>query len=234
MKGIYLNTQLPEIPDVFSETLKVSEVTDNCVSVHNPEYFYESETLKICGWFIYGGKLNDVQSLKCDIESLGLEAIKRVEFGVYSGLFIFKGEKYFFQDKTGLNYHFMSVDSDEIIIAPILKAIEQVRALTISSIHQSILDKRGHLFGTFTHYNEVSCLPAGAIVSLKSGEIVFQSKLRDLCAREPESFESIPNKIKNIIECFPQEKRCLALSGGFDSRLILKSIKYAIWFLLWA
>lgn len=221
MKGIYVNTRLPEIPKVFSDTLMISEIAKHCFSIHKPEYFYKTDNLSICGWFIYAGKLNNALSLSEDIARHGIEAIKKIEFGVYSGLFTLNNETFFFQDKTGLNYHFIAKDNGKVFISPILKGISDSIDLTVSEPHQSILNKRGHLFGKHTQYNEVTCLPPGAIVSLKAGELLSQNQLGDMCKHKVEALDIIPSKIKSIVEHFPKEKRCLALSGGFDSRLIL-------------
>ena len=221
MKGFYINTCPPNIPSVFTESLIETYIDDKCTAIHTVNYLFSSKNLHVVGWFIYLGKLNNIKELEKDLEVLGLQAIKNIEFGVYSGVFTLNGERYFFQDNMGLNFHYLYKQGRQLIVSAALQTIKNNVELITSKVHDSILQKRGYLFGTYTKYQDVICIPPGGIVSLSSGEIVSRKRLGELAKYTQNSLEKIPSKIKSLIDVLPKQKRSLALSGGFDSRLIL-------------
>ncbi len=177
--------------------------------------------MHIVGWFIYKGKLNNFEALLNDLKLFGLQALEKIDFGVYSGVVTLDGDDYFFIDKMGLSIHFLFKQDEKVIISAALQKIKDNFALTVSSVHESILQKRGHLFGPCTQCQGVTCIPPGGIVSLNNGEIVSKKSLASLISPTSNQLEQVPSKIKSLIKLIPEQKRCLALSGGFDSRLIL-------------
>ena len=225
MKGFYINACPPNIPQVFKESLSSKKLSDQCIAVYKQGFQLSANNLKIVGWFIYDGKLNNIESLSNDLDEDGFQALDNIEFGVYSGIFYTSGESYFFQDNLGLNFHYLHINENEIIIAPTIKAIEDSAQLKVSTLHESFLSKRGHLFGSCTKYQNVTCLPLGAIVALSNGKIVKQRKLSEIIKKTHRSLECIPSMIRALIENIPEEQRSLALSGGFDSRLIISQSK---------
>ena len=221
MKGFYINVCPPSIPSVLEGSLLATEVDDKRTAIHKTEYLFSTKKLHIVGWFIYAGKLNNFETLSDDIETLGLQAIENIEFGVYSGVVTLYEDDYFFIDKMGLSLHFLYKQGSKVVIAAALQTIKDNFPLTISNLHESILQKRGYLFGAYTKYQEVVCIPLGGVVSLKNGEIVSKKSLADLIKPTNNHIDKIPSQIKSLIELIPEQKRSLALSGGFDSRLIL-------------
>lgn len=225
MKGFYINTCPPNIPQVFQESLSSKQISDQCIAVYKQDFELSANNLNMVGWFIYDGKLNNIEALSNDLEKVGFQVLDNIEFGVYSGVFYSSDESYFFQDNFGLNFHYLHINESEIIIAPTIKAIEDSAQLKVSTLHESFLSKRGHLFGSCTKYQKVTCLPLGAIVALSSGEIVKQKKISEIIRTTQSSLECIPGMTRSLIDKIPEESRCLALSGGFDSRLILSQSK---------
>ena len=221
MKGFYINVCPPSIPSTFEESLLTTKVSDSLTAIHKTDYLFSTSTLQMVGWFIYAGKLNNFEALANDIKTLGLQAIENIEFGVYSGVLTLDKNDYFFVDKMGLSLHFLYKYQGKVVIAAALQTIKDNFALTISNLHESILEKRGHLFGTSTKYQDVVCIPPGGVVSLQNGEIIAKKSLDDLIKPTSNQIEQIPSQIKSLVKSIPMHKRSLALSGGFDSRLIL-------------
>ncbi|TMP74021.1 hypothetical protein [Pseudoalteromonas sp. S1608] len=221
MKGLYINVCSPIIPSTFSDSLLVTKLNEKCTAIHKTEYLFSTQTMHIVGWFIYKGKLNNFEALSNDLKLFGLQTLEKIDSGVYSGVVTLDGDDYFFIDKMGLSIHFLFKQDEKVIISAALQTIKDNFALTVSDVHESILRKRGHLFGPYTQYQEVTCIPPGGIVSLNNGEIVSKKSLASLINPTSNQLEQIPSKIKSLIKLIPEQKRCLALSGGFDSRLIL-------------
>jgi len=180
-------------------------------------YKFEDKTIIISGWFVLNGEKNNLESLFTEIKKLGLkETLNNIELGVFTGVFFDGSDSYMFADYLSLSHHFYTKTKNGVKISPIINYL--INEDSIFNEHaQKILNKTGYLLGNDTVYNNINRIPPGCIVNLSDykEEVYFHFNNSNQI-----KVEYIPVVIKDIISLWDKRYRNIALSSGFDSRLI--------------
>ncbi|HCM2158302.1 TPA: hypothetical protein N3B91_004357 [Vibrio parahaemolyticus] len=174
----------------------------------------EASTLIVSGWFIYQDERNNLDTLHADILKLGLcTVLKNIEAGVFIGWYEDKsGKQSVFNDYFGLSSHYYTTE-DEFKLSP---SAQQIGG-NIDPKWQTIIQKKGHAWGCHTKYQSVSKLLPGMILDVASRETtgyVDYSKVDSI------SLSDIPRYLEKIAAYFQPVEKFVALSAGFDSRLL--------------
>lgn len=181
--------------------------------LHNGEH-----TIMLCGWFILNGKKNDLRSLLERITNIGLaEALNEITLGVFIGLYRCGKNSYLFNDYLSLSHHFIRQKVDgSLQISPAINGFDS-QALNRSEEMDDFISKNRYIYGDKTAYAKINRFPPGSILNVRQGNATRYFKLKDENLVE---IEKIPSIIKEVVECWDKEERSLAVTSGFDSRLI--------------
>lgn len=196
---------------------------DNDEWLTKPFLSSEQSSLYLAGWFIFNNKKNDLSGLKKKIDqNFENGDIKDFDFisemidaGVFIALYVRDDKYYIFSDPFSLSPHYYRCDRLEISPFPCRLSDGD------DDIMVGILNKQGHLFGKYTVFEKVyRFLPNDVLCfNLKSHEInIFSNrfKLVDVQCDELNVMETI----KKLTSYWSSKELSLALSAGFDSRLI--------------
>jgi len=194
---------------------------------HNDINSYEDEEskayLRVSGWFIYKGKLNDTESLFIDLIKNNSEALKGISGGVFAALFSLGNDYFIFNDPMGLSNHFYLNDGANIYLSPTITVFERGDFfLQNDPLTTSILHKVGYLFGDYTKYKNIKRMPPGSMLSCTG---VITSYI-DLLNEKRVALQELPGYFNELISKFPLSQRHIAITGGLDSRLILSAGKF--------
>ncbi len=220
----WLNINAGEFPSYITALSNRAEVvTHENVVVHydgrlwqrnSPKSERDASTLIVSGWFIYQDERNNVDALHADILKLGLcTVLQNIEAGVFIGWYEDKaGKQFVFNDYFGLSSHYYTTDG-EFKLSPSAQQI----GVDIDPKWQAIIRKKGHAWGCHTQYQHVNKLLPGMILNVASRETtgyVDYSKVNAI------ALSDIPCYLKKIAAYFQPVEKFVALSAGFDSRLL--------------
>lgn len=195
---------------------EISIYYDSREWVTEPWIESEGNILFLAGWFVFNEQRNDLQGLIESIRKHGLAyTLNRVEFGIFSGGY-FDGDKLvFFTDFLSLSHHFYTL-TDRFRLSPFIELIEEFAEGHNNSLVK-FLDRNGYLLGNDTIFPEIKRLAPGCIIDSNSREeeVYFKFLRQNML-----EVDRVPSVIKSILEKWNYNDRSIALSSGFDSRLI--------------
>lgn len=193
---------------------------ENLWSSCNPILEKENETLIVSGWFINNSyKLNDIAWL---YESLTEgKDISLILDDIVSGVFVVyfrSGEhKVVFTDPFAISPHYYLMDdNNRVIVSP---SADEISAGIKDKHLSKFLDEQGHLFGRYTSYENVYRFVPGEYLSKLNDELKLERKNLNLTNKEFLN-EEVFMLSRKINACFNKVETSVALSAGFDSRLI--------------
>ncbi|EJD6411269.1 hypothetical protein M0L70_RS16470 [Providencia rettgeri] len=189
-----------------------------------PVYEDNNQIMIISGWFINSNyKRNDIMWLFEKIASLNKNEIlyNDISNEIISGQFLCisfnkKTKEYlFFTDPFSLTPHYYHIN-DTIKISPSPSAL----SLEKDDELYNILMQQGHLFGKYTAFKNVFRFIPGDIILFKDYENHKVVSNRFNINNLHSSF-NVVNEAARIIATNKPEQQSIAISAGFDSRLLL-------------
>ncbi|EGS6500258.1 TPA: hypothetical protein GRI54_21270 [Vibrio parahaemolyticus] len=235
MSHIYINAE-PEgvVLDVliknkthFKRTvlpkLKLDLFYDKSDWPEEPMLISEKSELYISGWFIFNDKKNDLYGFKKFLDENINYCLENKDFtsltqyidtGVFIAVYINNGNVYIISDPFALSNHYYSLN-DNVKIAPYPSVLGE----SIDSDLNDFLHQQGHLFGKYTAYKDVFRFLPNDLILFDSKNFEIYTSNYDI---EPVDLknENVYLEIKKTISHWNDEEISLALSAGFDSRLI--------------
>jgi hypothetical protein len=235
MRGLYLNCDGTNIPAsielakkyskifVFPEALGKGQVIYNADEwPSEPIFTYNTHTFIVAGWFIYRGKRNNIEQLAKDVISEGIKAINNVDIGSFVIYWHHDSQTSIIVDPIGLSSHYIDLHAKQLTIAPSVKVLFDEGKHTVNPIMVSILNKKDHLFGDYTIYNEIERLTP-ATVYANADKLSYGSLDKDLI----EPIEDLGKHITSLGEFWSEQEKILPISSGLDSRFILANCQFA-------
>ncbi|EMV4497043.1 hypothetical protein AAC861_001619 [Vibrio cholerae] len=233
MSHLYFNTKIDhEIESYLLENKKKHKVN---INGFDSTIYYDAllwsnaipviqdgnKTLFVSGWFINSDyELNNIQKLYNDLSSM---TIKDVVDNIIAGIFIagyFDGENLsIFCDPFGLTPHYYCCNGD-LIISPSIMDINKEKV--VKKDLDIFLQQQGHLFSKYTKYDNIFKFIPGDHITIAKGNIKYTNNGFNINTNN-HSVSDVLDLSDKIIKCFPQDSLSVALSAGFDSRLIFLS-----------
>lgn len=238
MRGLYINCDTSQIPacaelsDIYSKSYSFSNELLTGLVIYNPHdwssppvYTLNTDTFIVSGWFIYEGKRNNLAKLAEDIINKGTQVLNRIELGSFIICWKTAEQWQIISDPMGLSNHFIDTVNDTVTIAPTVKVLYRIGIHTLNPLMESVLAKKGCLFGDFTLFNGIERLTPGSIYC-KNGK----SHYSDLFSESPLPLKDVGDVFSKATECWPIENRLLPISSGLDSRFILANGQFTYGF----
>jgi len=218
-KELHTTEVFPEWLPINGEIISLNQKISDLTKVDDESRSY----ICVSGWFLYKDKLNDLEQLFSDLDKKGKSALKNITGGVFIALFVKNGEFFIFNDPMGFSNHYYLVNENGIQLAPSIAVIERENE-NLEKVPSLVefLNKRGHLFGDKTSYKNVFRLDAGCILC-SDGKI---EPYIELLTSKKINAEDVYKRVAQVINCFPEDKRHIPLSGGLDSRLMVACAKF--------
>lgn len=233
MKGLYLNVDTTFDDIAFkSDYLDFFELNSygveggivySALDWPNDPYFKSKGCdYFIAGWFLLNGELNNLPKLVSKYEEIGIDAFFDIELGNFTLLKSANGKLTVVNDFLGLSTHFYSLQEGKLRVSPSLTLLSKYTE--VDRKFETFINTQGHLFDNFTALKNVYRLPPAGLVSDcgNTESYLYINKLTNDFA-----LQDIPEKISELVECWPYSRRALAISGGLDSRLMLASSKFS-------
>lgn len=236
MNWIFINTDEPESLlesikivnhfSVYSFSIGADFIKiyyDNREWKEKPVIRNGNEILFISGWFLLKGKRNDLHFLLNNIQNFGLEnTLNEIELGIFIGGYYDGQSLYVFNDIFSLSHHFVKVVDNKFFLAPFVFSLVD-DSTKKDGMRKAFLNEYGYLLGDDTIYPAINRFSPGSVFNLSNGKqsIYLRIKLKkhiDLC--------EIPKEINRIVQFWHHDARSIALSSGFDSRLIYSQGSY--------
>ncbi|CAH0534283.1 hypothetical protein VST7929_02199 [Vibrio stylophorae] len=198
---------------VFNKCL-VNMVYDQRIWDSAPYSKLHGQELVICGWFIFDGELNNLASFHKGIFNEGLKCVlQKIEYGVFIGILKDEhGGVTIFNDWFGLSSHYYTVNGEFVSVAPSAKQLND----EVDDKFESLLKTNGHLWGGETKYKNVKKMLPGTLMTAQ-GVVECYVNFSVVKKIEP---ENIPKYIQENMAIFKKDSKHVALSAGFDSRMI--------------
>lgn len=228
MNWLFLNVEVSEQPASIRELITGSNFASYELSGGNKvEVIYDTRLnqkpiategkskLIVVGWFILDGKLNDHTALLNKVQKVGLnKALFSITQGIFCGAYDDGTSVKTFVDWFGLSAHYVHRNSGILRMAPSAIALASSED-DLDSVNWSILQKKGHIWGSRTRYNHVyRCLP-GSIHNANGYETYVDYSCIPGIPRA-----DIAEQIRNTVDLFEHTQKFVSLSAGFDSRLL--------------
>ncbi|OQQ01858.1 hypothetical protein BK412_15970 [Vibrio campbellii] len=241
MSHIYINTEpSDDILDVLSFNKKiidlhVGESTNIKIFYDHKEWQDEpfmhddKSSLYIAGWFLFKGRKNDISGFKSFLDDNIESCIKeknysvlnsKVNAGVFTAIYFYENRVYIISDPFSLSSHYYSLDYP-VRLSPYPSLIG---GNDYNDIFDKILNLQGHLFGKYTAFNDVFRIIPGDVIEI-SNEKLLVHEHKFLLEDDIVVPQDIPKEIEKLTSCWEKENLSLALSAGFDSRLIATTCK---------
>ena len=232
MKGLYYNVaKITDICDEFKFCVNrdaeiVSEGKVNLIVSANRQSSQlvdeNGDTLVVYGWVTYNNKMNPLEEILNDFREIlkNEEPFGKLKFD--SGNFIIylliKETEYIVTDPWGFAAHYARFDNKKIDqIAPSPAFIKE--GASVNKLCESILNKKNHLFGDLTLYNEILRLSPGFVYEIdkekKSCYFNYANNTKNSLEDAMDAFSANYGFGNN------KERSILPISGGLDSRFIL-------------
>ena len=186
----------------------------------------EVSELYLSGWFALNGKRNNIFDLKLEIDNKIDGFLKSgelselsniVDNGNFIAIYVYRDMTFIFLDPFSLSSHYYNVDAQESIlkISPYPKFLEcDEDALLVDILHS-----QGHLFGKYTAFSEVYRLLPNDVIKIQNKKVtLFSQPFR--VSKPVLKPEEVARIMGDNISLWPSKDLSLALSAGFDSRLI--------------
>ena len=233
MSHLYFNTTVDnEINEIFSDTKSSDSISidGNTIAIFYDDDLWKQQKpivkendriLLISGWFINSNyELNNINGM---FDELKYRSIKEIVDDLIGGIFIAvyysSGNFSIFCDPFGLTPHFYSMN-DDIKISP--SATDCTTNGHVNLDLSRFLEQQGHLFSKYTKYENVYKFIPGDLLELnvrKSNKINYKNNGFKIDCKEF-NVADITVLAKKIVNSFSQSDISVALSAGFDSRLI--------------
>lgn len=231
MNGLYLNVPPPDISDNYKiETIDISKwstkikqasfvhLKTNINNFH--QYEDEQHLIIINGIFELNSHLNQANNLIKEIKNNGLLAPHHlIEYGFFCAIIVEKHKKYtiFLTDPLSLNSHFYSLSENTIKIAPSAQYIEGEQ----DKLTTEFIRAHSHAIGKYTAKKNVFRLLPFEYIDLNQKEVLTTTNWK----RPNHSTSDITKDISRLQNATEKLSTCVALSSGFDSRLIAAIFK---------
>lgn len=227
MNSLYINVDPPELV-LNSKLIKSFELLsfnlegNQLTILFDPEEWDEppvfrcgKHILVISGWFILGGRRNDIKALFEEIQRIGLgRALNLISIGVFVGVF-FDGKKLVvFNDFLSLSHHFWCFKKALFQLSPFVASFEEEE---VAGAQKVFYNEYGYFLGNDTLLVGVERLAPGSIYCVKTGR---RNSYFEFLNDNIVDIEKIPLVIRALLDSWEHSKRAIALSSGFDSRLI--------------
>lgn len=239
MHWLYLNSE--EAPEFLESISSIQQsnnyaVFDKVFAGQKIKFYYDTrewetvpyvedqkEFIFVCGWFILGTNKNDIYGLLKSIREIGLsKVLNSISIGVFVGGY-FDGESLvMFNDAFSLSHHFVSISGGHLKIAPTIESLIEKEDLPDDN-RSDFLTKFRYLLGNDTLFPSVQRFPPGTILYEQNAQFVPYLKF---FTRKPIHPEEVPEVINNLCGYWTSGSRSLALSSGFDSRLIYSQAEF--------
>ncbi|HHF3113784.1 TPA: hypothetical protein ACPJ1N_003379 [Vibrio diabolicus] len=186
----------------------------------------ELSELYLSGWFTLNGKRNNIVELKFEIDQKIEKMLKSNEFseissivdnGSFIAVYVYRGMTFIFLDPFSLSSHYYNIDENKSILklSPYPKFLECGK----DELLNDILNAQGHLFGKYTAFNNVYRLLPNDVIKIQNKKATLYSY--PFLVSEPVlKPEKLAQKMSDNISLLQPKALSLALSAGFDSRLI--------------
>lgn len=194
----------------------------------NKEPFAENDTgrLYLSGWFINDNyERNNLDWLLNSLAKTEdvFSVINKIEAGVFVAIYIKQDSFYVFTDPFALSPHYYCIKDSKLFISPSPKSLSSEN--NVDNVMKDILQKQGHLFGSHTIYPGVKRFIPGDIIFNDGKQ--FENIISNGFAIAGEKYpaDEILSLAKRLISSTKESLLSIAISAGFDSRLILEVSK---------
>ncbi|RUO46647.1 hypothetical protein CWE21_10860 [Pseudidiomarina aquimaris] len=229
MNWLFLNVSLEHQPEQVKELTKNFKlhqeqlcdgskcdiIYDPRLTLGKPVAHGNRSKLLIAGWFLLEGTVNNYNRLLERIEQNGLsEALFSIEQGVFIGIFDDGVTPHVFVDWFGLSAHYLTRVGGQLQVAPSALALRS-ELTPINPVHLGIIEKKGHIWGHRTRYQNIERILPGHINSLDKQKCYI-----DFSRIPAVPIAEIPLHIKKTTDAFDSTSKFVSISAGFDSRLL--------------
>lgn len=233
MKGLYLNVDVsfaesPAADNSDLKTLVFQEYGLNGQVIFSDRLWKQEPVIKtndeifvVAGWFIYNGKLNNIECLYKGYSQHGSVIFNEIELGNFVIAHANHQGYRIFNDLVGLSTHYFKSEDGMLRIAPTAALLEQYTSLNEENVE--FFNSQGHMFDSQTCLNHVYRLEPGAELQ-QNGLLKNYGSILDKTLVQP--LEKVRDLFKEVTDVFDESDRALALSGGLDSRLMLTVTRY--------
>ncbi|HHZ6181262.1 TPA: hypothetical protein ACWK4N_004712, partial [Escherichia coli] len=185
---------------------------------HCPVIKSEKSNIYVSGWFINENyERNNIEWLKDTLDSKNniSDVQKRIIAGVFICIYETKSEMFVFTDPFALSPHYYYIKDNKLALSP----SPCVFTNEIDHELNDILNAQGHLFGKYTIYKNVYRILPGDVITCTDGKLgVYENGYEVMNTELP--FDVI-NEAKKLILTTHKSIQSIAISAGFDSRLLL-------------
>ncbi len=235
MKGLYLNVpsarqQIQELSDLLQVPPTLATATHQgheiTVNYHPGDWpagplFRDASaglTAAASGWFVYRGKLGDLEGLARSFEQARSSAERQrvladMDAGAFVILLLAADRATLITDPFGLHPHYYCTPDPFARIAPSPHFIRGEQPY--DERWHAALQAQDHLFGNLTAYAGIQRLEPNAILTREECTRYFTYAP----AGTPET--EIPRVMHDALARFTGRRRILPISGGLDSRFLL-------------
>jgi len=223
MIGLYINSESPANLSINSlnlsylchdiEKIKSINLVYNNNKANIPQH-YKDDSIEIylVGTFHLGEKINDIVELARAIRNQGITSLyKTIEFGNFVAICRTIDDIYIITDPLSLRSHFYSLEKDFKISPTTLSFNTKADCL-----HSDLINKQGHTIGKYTGLSDVYRILPFQYISIKRSTIETVTDW----TRLDYSIRTIFADIQKLKKSLSSSNICVALSSGFDSRLI--------------
>lgn len=231
MSFLLLNDILPKSIEEtvlqYKNKLEFSFGGDDCIIFYDgndwdypPLINKNGVVLFVAGWFIgENNKRNDIHWLLEKISDLKeiSDVLDLIESGVFIAGYFKNSEWSVFTDPFALSPHFYSKKEMGIKISPSAFNISSEESFCEEK--NKILISQGHLFGNLTAFSDVfRFVPGDCIIKKDEYDIITHNFGFNL--KNPNEVEEVFSLAAELVNSTPVSLQSIALSAGFDSRLI--------------
>lgn len=233
MNGLYINTYPPTLSHSHKRldlTIEpwANDITNISVVYRESKveslHQYEDQDIRVTvtGLFFIGDKLNPITELASTLKTAGIDGCHQIiEYGVFTAVAVFKKQRLLviFTDPLGLAANFYSF-TNGVTVTPSPSLIQS----NTSSHFDSFLTHQKHLIGKYTSKQDVYRLLPFEQLDLTTKTV----KTSKSWLRKDFDLTRIKDDLNDLAHALSNKKLCVALSSGFDSRLLAAVFRPAL------